>query len=335
MTGAVALPSRAGGLGARSSASAGRIQHSLVIFGYLAFCSVAVAFAHLQDRTFLGDVATDGYTSQVLYIWNYLDGRNSLFDLEPILWIHALRALVAYMFVSVEDFGGSGLVAVVLMGLTLPILNLFAWLKRGWLILSLPLVSMIVSERAFLVIVAVAYMLIFIRGGSATFFLTMSFVMSNLSSGSVMNNLIISSTVARNYRPNSVVLYIYIAAQTGSLLISALDKYRGFSEQRSGYDATVYGVTGLEAILSRSTIFVSLMEGNLIRFLSYIGLGLIAAGLLAFALKSKQYRGYVLILVSVVPSLIFEGLGFMSLLVPILLFLAGEHLPWRPDEKHG
>lgn len=314
---------------------AGQIQHSLVIIGYLILCVVAVVFAHIEHREFLGDVATDGYTSQVIYIWNYFDGRNSILDLEPILWIHALRAWVAYIFVSIEDLGGGGLVAAALMALTLPIARRFVWLRRGYLILALPLVSLIISERAFLVVIAVAYMMIFIRGGNAIYFLSMSFVMSNLSSGSVMNNLIISSTIARNYRPSSVGLYVYMALQTLSLLISAIDKYQGFSEQRSGYDATVYGVSGIEAILSRSTIFVSLLEGNYLRLAAYSLLGVLAIGLFTFALRSKQYRGYVLVLASVVPSLIFEGLGFMSLLVPILLFLAGEHLPWRPAKKHG
>jgi len=313
----------------------GQIQRSLVVFGYLVVSAVAIVFSHWGGETSLGDANTDGYTSQVVYIWNYFDGRNSIFDLEPLLWIHALRALIAWVFVSVEDVGGSGLVAAILIMLTLPVLSAFYRLRRGWLVIALPIVSMIISERAFLVVIAVAYMMIFIRGGGATFFLGLSFILSNLSSGSVMNNLIISSTVARNYRPKSFGLYLYIAVQSVSLVISAIDKYRGFSEQRAGYDATVYGASGVEAILSRSTIFVSLMEGNYTRLLAYLVLGAIGAGLLAFAVRVEQYRGYVLVLASIVPSLIFEGLGFMSLLVPILLFLAGEPLPWKPGGRRG
>lgn len=317
----------------RVTKRAGQTQYSLVFVGYITCCIIAIAFAHVTERQFLGDIEIDGYTNQVVYIWNYFDIGGSLLDLEPIYWIHSVRAIIAYFFTSIEDIGGGGLVAAVLMVLAYPIAKVFFWLRRGYLILALPLISMAISERAFLVIIAVGYILSFIRGGNTFYFLFVSFILSNLSSGSVMNNLIISSTLARNHRPYSLGLYIYIALQTISLIISAQDKYLGFSEQRSGYNATVYGASGIEAIISRSTIFVSLLDGNYLRFAAYSSLGVIAAGLMLFALRSKQYRGYVLILVSVIPALIFEGLGFLSLLVPMLLFLAGEPMPWRPEKK--
>ncbi len=147
-----------------------------------------------------------------------------------------------------------------------------------------------------------------------------------------MNSLFISATVARNYRKDSLSLYVYITSLIASFVISALDKYQGFSEERAGYDSTVYGASGFTAILSRSTIFVSFVDGNYARVLLYVTIAAVALGLMIFAIKNRNYRGYVMIMLSVIPSLIFEGLGFMSLLVPILLFLAGEKLPWRPEK---
>lgn len=308
----------------------GSMRRSLVYIGYVVFSIASIVYARHFEKTFLSIDLTDGFTSQVQYIWNYWSGRNSILDLEPLLWIHVLRALIASVFVSVEEIGGSALVAFAMVVLTLPILRVFAGLERGYLVFALPLVAMVVSFRTYLVILSVAYLLLFIRGSRGSVFLSLSFIFANLSSGAVLNNLLVAATVARNHRPYSVVLYVYVFLLAISFGISALDKYQGFSEQRSGYDSTVYGASGIEAILSRSTLFVSAMEGDYTRLLAYAGLGVVAFLLLFFALKTWHYRGYAAILLSVVPSLIFEGLGFMSLLVPIMLFLAGERLPWRP-----
>lgn len=309
------------------------IRQSLTISGYVCIAIAVIIYSYYDDRTFLGDVNVDGYTAQVQYIWNYFNGGNSILDLEPLLWIHALRALIAYLFVSLEEIGGNALVVLALMILTVPILQVFSVLERGYLILVLPLIEVGVSERTFLVIIATAYLVIFIRNGRSAHLLPISFILSNLSSGSVMNNLIISSTVARKHRVTSKGLYLYIVALVISFIISVADKYQGFSEQRAGYDSTVYGASGFEAILSRSTIFVSWMDGNYARVAVYVFIATVALGLMIFALKNRQYRGYAVIMLSVIPSLIFEGLGFMSLLVPILLFLAGEKLPWRPQDR--
>lgn len=309
-----------------------RIRRSLIIVGYTAISIAAIIYSYFSDKTFLGDPLIDGYTSQVHYIWNYFDGNNSILDLESLLWIHALRAFIAYIFVSLEDIGGAALVSFALLLLTVPIVKTFSKLERGYLIFLLPLVEVSVSDRTFLVIISVSYLIIFIRGGNPFFYLLISFIFSNLSSGSVMNNLFISATVARNYRRNSFSLCVYITFLIMSFVISALDKYQGFSEERSGYDPTVYGASGFTAILSRSTIFVSFIDGNYARVLLYVAIAIVALGLMIFAIRNRNYRGYVMIMLSVIPSLIFEGLGFMSLLVPILLFLAGEKLPWRPEK---
>lgn len=309
------------------------MRRSLIYLGYIILSIVSIVYAKIADRHFLGDQRFDGFTSQVQYIWNYWNGNNSLIDLDPLLWIHVIRALIAYVFVSIEEIGGGALVAFVIVAMTLPILNIFSRLKKGYLILSLPLLGMAVSFRTFLVVISVAYLVLFIRNVRSKWFLVVSFILSNLSSGAVMNNLIVSSTIVRNHRPTSFGLHIYITLLTISFVISALDKYQGFSEQRPGYDSTVFGASGIEAIISRSTIFVSAMEGDYSRLVAYSLGAIVALALFVFAARNEHYRGYVAILLSVIPSLIFEGLGFMSLFVPILLFLAGEHLPWRPEKK--
>lgn len=309
-----------------------RIWRSNIYISYFIMSVIAVIYSNIRKNTFLLDRNTDGFTSQVMHIWNYLDGKNSLLHLDPLLWIHALRALIAYVFVSIENFGGSSSVTLFILVLTIPILNTFSKLKRGYLVLALPIVTMFLSPRTTLVIISVAYLVLYMSKNRGLFYLFISFILTNLSSGTVMNNVLISSTVVRNHR-KTTALYIYITLLIISLLISVSDKYEGFVEQRAGYNSTVYGATGLWAILSRSTIYISAVNADYARLTGYIALAAVALIMLFFTLRSHQYRGYFAIMLSAIPSLAFEGLGFMSLLVPILLLLAGARLPWHPQES--
>lgn len=313
-----------------STQSASKIQQFATSAGYLLCSAISVIYAHFSERQFLADRNSDGFTNQVLYIWDYFYSPYKLTSLDPLFWIHSIRAIVAAFFVYLEDMGGNGLVSSFMILLTLPVFLIFFKLKRGWIIILLPIAAMALSNRAFLVAISISYIMLFIRGGSATYFLTFSFLFSNLSAGAVANSLLISLTLGRNYRKKSKSLYVFIIAQLISIAISAADKYSGFYEQRAGYEATIYGATGIGALLSRSTIFASFLDENYARLFVYLILSTSGLALFFLGMTIKQYRGYAVVLLTIVPSMVFEGLGLMSLLVPILLFLAGEHLPWKP-----
>lgn len=319
--------------GARAFVS--NLWRSNIIIIYLILSIACSYYASAEERTFLSLASIDGFTVQVTYVTLLLDSGNSLFDLEPLLWIHALRAGVANSFVAVEENIGIGFSAFLILMLFVPILRLFAGLRGGFLVFAIPLAAIVLSPRALLAMVAVAYLVVFIINGRAAFFLTLSFVFANLSSGTVLNNLIITALLARNHRPKSVGLYIYAILLSVSLFISAGEKYVGFVEQRAGYIGTVSGVSGIEAIISRSTIIVSLQEGDYIRFGAYLGLALLALLLLFFSARKREYRGYTVILLSALPSVLAEGLGFISLFVPVLLLMAGQQLPLRPERSNG
>ncbi|WOK35099.1 hypothetical protein [Sphingomonas sp. C3-2] len=313
-------------------AAASNLWRFNTILLYLLVSFFVILYSRDHGQTFLLNSKQDGFTSQVNYIWNYVDGDNSIFQLDPLLWIHALRALIAYVFVSIEDAGGNAAVYFTILAMTLPILNVFSRFKRGFIVVLLPISMAALSPRTILVIISVAYLIIYMRAKSGIGHLIVSFVFTNLSSGVVMNNLLISSTVIRNHK-KSISLNVYIALLFISLTISVSDKYSGFIEQRAGYDSAVYGATGFWAILSRSTIYTSAINADYARLFVYIALASLAVAMLFFTLRSRQYRGYFAIMLSAIPSLAFEGLGFVSLLVPILLLLAGARLPWHPQES--
>lgn len=328
MNASVMMPSAAK-LNTGSGVSA--IWRSNIVAGYGILAIAVSIYARITEQKFLSDDVLDGFTIQVTYIWNYIGGRNSILDLEPLLWIHAVRALIAYIFVSLEERMGDGISTFVILIMFAPLLRSFSRLPRGYFIFFVPIAALVFSQRTMLVIMAVAYLMIFIFNARSYLYLAASFILSSLSSGTVMNNLIISVILVRNYHKKSIGLYIYIAALAASLLISTIDKYSGFVEQRAGYSSTVYGASGLQAVISRSTILVSLQEGNYTRFAAYIALATLALFLLFISLKLRRYRGYAAILLSAIPSVLLEGLGFVSLLVPVLMLMAGATLPWRPE----
>jgi hypothetical protein len=297
---------------------------------YFILSAVAAVYANQSGTSFVSLDTTDGFSAQVVYIWNYFGGGNSILDLDALLLIHAVRAGIAYFFTIVEETLGIGFATFFLLMLMLPGLKVFAELPRGYLVLALPVVGMVFSGRAILSMFSVAYLVIVVIKGRGFWLLFFSLVFSTLSSGVALNNLIISLTLARNHMKKSLSLFVYSIALSITLFISATDKYTGFSEQRAGYDATTYSTSQLGSIISRSTIFVSFQEGDYLRSFAYVGLAAVALTLLISAIVMPRYRGYAAILISAIPSVFLEGLGFVSLLVPVLLMLAGKWLPLNP-----
>lgn len=299
---------------------------------YFILSIISAIYANTNASSFVSMDTTDGFSAQVIYIWNYFEGGNSVFDLDHLLIIHAVRAAIAYFFTIVEENINIGSATFLLLMLMIPILKVFADLPRGYLILALPVIGMVFSGRAILSMASVAYLVLVVIKGRGVWLLIFSLIFSTLSSGVALNNLIITLTLARNHVKRSMSLFLYSIALSLSLFISATDKYIGFSEQRAGYDATTYSTSQIGSIISRSTIFVSFQEGDYVRSFAYIGLAGLALALLVSALVMPRYRGYAAILLSAIPSVFLEGLGFVSLLVPVLLMLAGNWLPLAPPK---
>lgn len=321
--------------GTRASTLSSRVSdlwRANILAFYFFLAVAASAYAAKNGGRFISLDDIDGFSAQVIYIWNYFEGGNSLFDLDPLLMIHAARALIAYIFTVVEDNVGIGASTFILLMLAVPILRVFADLPRGFLVFAIPIAGMVFSGRAVLSMISVAYMVIVIIRKRGVILLFLSLFFSTLSSGVALNNLIIAMTVGRYHMRRSVSVMLYSAGLLVTLFISATDKYEGFSEQRAGYDATTYSTSQIGAVISRSTIYVSYMEGEYVRAFAYIGLALIALALLLAAMILPRYRGYAAILLAAIPSVLLEGLGFVSLVIPVLLMLAGKQLPLFPDK---
>lgn len=298
---------------------------------------IAIAFlvnciyAQQSDKFFLGDIQSDGFTFQVNYIRSYFQLGGKLVDLEPLLWLHTIRTIVAETFVFFEDLGGPFFATTLICIFTIPLIQIFEQAKRPYVYLATPFIIAFLSGRSVLVSLSVAYQIIFMLRKPRLAYLIISFLLANLSSGAVLNNLVIAILISLNYQRNNIKLYIYIALLLISLYISGTDKYEGFSFGSAGYSSTVYGLSGFWAIISRSTIVVSLINENYGRLFAYVGLLALSALVLFVSLRFKQYRGYSVVFLSALPSFLLEGLGVVSLIVPLLLFAAGLTLPMHPS----
>jgi hypothetical protein len=297
---------------------------------------IAIAFlvdclyAQKYEKLFLGDIKSDGFTFQVNYIRNFFQMGGKFSDLEPLLWIHTIRTIVAETFVFLEGLGGPFLATALICLLSVPLIKVFEESRIPYIYLAIPVVIALLSGRSALVALSVAYQILFIKEKPRTIYLMISFILANLSSGAVLNNLVIAILITRNYRKYSPSLYIYMIILSISLYISGTDKYEGFSLGSAGYDSTVYGLTGYWAILSRSTIFVSFINQNYERVIAYVALVALSGLVLFVSLRLRHYRGYSVVFLSALPSFLLEGLGVVSLIVPLLLFAAGLTLPIHP-----
>ncbi|SFZ78886.1 hypothetical protein [Chitinimonas taiwanensis] len=305
----------------------------------LAVSCISILVCTLAGRVYLSLdedlISGDGYANQVAFVLSIAESGSDWTELDLLIWIHALRAIVAQMFLWVESVGGGGASAAMMVGLMWPVISLFKDARRGYVGLLLPCMMLILSYRSILVFLSVGYLLAYMIKRPSTWLLVVAFILANLSSGSVMTSLVITFLLGRAYRPRSLPLTIYMLFLFVSLAISVVDKYAGFIAGESGYQATVDGATGMFAIISRSTIVVSFLSGDFLRGGVYVGMLMAAVYGFLIACCKRVNRGYAVIFLGGLPAFMLEGLGVISLLVPVLLFLAGYQLPLRPEYLSG
>ncbi|MEY4564113.1 MAG: hypothetical protein RLZZ618_3390 [Pseudomonadota bacterium] len=292
------------------------------------------ALVSIQGKSYLviDDSAEtmDGYASQVIFVRALVDAGDNLLDVEPLIWVHMARTVIAVFFDVLESLGGPPLVSAIVLAGTIPLLVLFKGGRRDYLGLFLPLTVFALSYRAVLVMLSLGYLLLFLIKGRSRWYLVLSFLFANLSSGAVLTALLVGVLLGRAYRKGSLSLLVYLAFLLGSLGISMADKYVGFVAGDAGYDSGVDGATGILAVLSRNTIIVSLIHGDYVRGMVYIVLLLAAVYGFFYSLNRRIYGGYTLIFLVSGSAFMVEGLGVVSLVVPVLLYLSGVPLPRRP-----
>lgn len=286
-------------------------------------------FCYTQGKTLFNLEEIDGFTYQMIYIRTVIDARIPFFSLEPLLMIHWLRYYLILPVDTIDQSNFRYLSPVLLLALTFPLFSLFKNFPGKIVSLSLLLLLAFMSYRNIFVICGIGYLFIYAKVWRNALVLVLSALLVNLSSGSVLVAIVCGSFLFFHYRIRSLSYFAYLLFLTVSLIISLQDKYIGFALGEAGYAATEFDATGVYAVITRSTIYVSLVTGNFLRAGLYLAIGAIAIVVILVASASAKYRGYALLFVSSLPVFLVEGLGVVALIVPVLLFLSGTPLPLR------
>lgn len=320
----------------RAGARLRRRPHVLPVFPYVLAVLVVLLAGLVAYKGFLPpvDASEDGFQAQLLYVGSLLRDGELFSGAEEsfLIWVHLARLFAVSPFVSIELVLGSPGSLVLLLLLLLPLVRYPVedkWSPMQLVPLMLPL---LVSGRSVLVSVGVAYVLIYLlRRDSGAWNLWLGLGFANLSSASVMTSLLLlvfvnsEKTSKIGARLHRVAALVVLGL---SFLASLIDKYEGFQVGSAGYEAHAFTSESLVlSIVSRSTLLVSFVEGQYLRFIVYLGIAAYLGFKLVSLLRDKEAQKGRHVLLCCFPGVLMEGLGVLALFFPLVWLVSG----WRRD----
>lgn len=289
-----------------------------VVLASLAFVLLAqVRGIHL----FTGD-ESDGFFSQIKYVSILLATGHLDLVGEPILGVHLLRfAIVSPWYFAWLQGMPSWFEALLLLPILLSV-ALARFNGRLHLVqLIIFLLPFALSYRTVLVIIGIANLYIYLfsdRRSGWQFYL--SAAMSFLSSGVALAWFMVVLLNFQAAKRMRLGLYASLAFGFAGLAAAVKNKLGFFWSGTADYSSGA----GLGAALERNTILVSYMVNDKMRFFLYIGiLATVVWFLTALAGLGRQARPLVLFFSAAAVAFLFEGLGAIAFLMPVVWSLAG------------
>ena len=249
-------------------------------------------------------------------------------SLLPLL--HVVRLANVFPFLAVEEaIGPIGPVALLLL-LLLPLARVPGSRNQSLLTLIPLFLPILVSGRSVLVAIAVGFVVMSIIERHRNWMLFAGALLANLSSASVLMCIILLAVgdvkdfrnpLSRSQRIQRLIVFALLLVSFG---LSAVDKFTGFGSGDAGYAAHAFATDNIFLqVISRSTIAVSIVEGQYMRSLAYGGIAalLILKFLLAFTNPRQRIARRVVI--CCIPGLLLEGLGVIAMVFPFIWLLRG------------
>lgn len=259
------------------------------------------------------------------------DGAESgLIDESWLPLLHAVRfASVAPFIAAEEAIGPTGSVVLLLL-LLLP-LTRSPGSSGGNLFTALPLLlPLFVSGRSVLVAVAVGYIAMNIMERRRQWMLWFGSLLANLSSASVLIAIIllffdnVKISRARIEFNQKTQRFFVLALLLISFILSAVDKISGFGSGDAGYAAhAVDSDNFFIQIISRSTLAVSIVEGQYLRAVAYGAIAILLLVKLIAAFLDPRQKTERYLVICCFPAIFLEGLGVMAMVFPIIWLLSG------------
>lgn len=321
-----------------------------------AYALAAVIVLCLMQKPFFYTPANDGFTVGMLFI----DGVSfsKLFE-NPLNLVHALRYVAAFLPWTVHEYTWAPLVnALFITALVWPLTSIplrDAKAVSPWRVL-LFFLPCFISLRSVMVTVGIGYLFILVASNCRSRLMyAVSALCANLSSASVFIWLVLSAANLRHLLALRWAGMLVMLVMAGSLTVSVADKYAFFNhqaalaytepDQAGSSGASVYNwlmdVSGIESVsdvehapwwlqqafvvatvVDRSTIAISIYKGDYSRALGYVGLLFLYVYVLAISLRGGEFGKTIrLFLIVCLPLFLTEGLGVLSMVAPIVLYL--------------
>lgn len=272
----------------------------------------------------------DGFAMQISYVGSLLQGGELLASLDEglLLLVHAARVAAVAPFLAAETLVGPAISLLMLLALLWPLTRVpgsRAHTALGLVPLLLPLA---VSGRSVLVAVGVGYVVMHLLERRYGWMLWLGALLVNLSSASVLMALVVLLVgehsrvrLPRGLAWQRIVVVVLLVASLG---ISLADKLAGFTAGSVGYEPHAFDSdNALLAVFSRSTLFVSLVEGQYLRALAYGAIALLLGIKLISALANPRQRVARRIVLCCAPGILLEGLGVIAMVFPLVWLLRG------------
>lgn len=295
------------------------LNYSLVMASVLMF--IGLSF-FLKLSLFGEELEMDGFFSQVTAI---VDGRGE----GQLQYVHFFRLIAVYPFfyIYISDLPNF-LNGIVLSFMLFPILSYKAGSRDfNPLQLLIVLLPFFFSIRVTLGACSISYLYLFLFGGKKNFVLfILSIIFSLLSSGTILCLVLILFAYRKTFSKQYPLLFKLMGVMViAGLALAMVNKYQGVAAGDSGYSESGAQYTGIMAVwglFTRGTLVVSIEVGNYPRAIAYaifyaagIGFILLVAG------KGQLRKRYMPFFIPFVFIFWFEGMGFISYIYSIILFM--------------
>ena len=276
--------------------------------------------------------SVDGFSMQIAFAGTLVSqwAATDIIDDSWLPLVHVVRLIAVVPFLGAESIVGATGPLALLIILLWPLTRMPLYAARSPLMLLPLALPLLVSGRSVLVAVGIGFIVMHLLERRHLWMLWVGGLLSNLSSASVLMALLLLIFSKSNSGHAKVSLGIYIQRMIVfflllmSFVISAVDKFMGFGSGSVGYAAHGLDTENLLLqVFSRSTLAVSLYEGQYIRALVYFAIAtLLFLKLFIAFYKPNQHIGRRVVLCCV-PGILLEGLGALALLFPLIWLMRG------------
>jgi hypothetical protein len=294
----------------------------------LGLCLVFVTVDAAVFRTKLFDthsLVPDGAYWQYLHIRDLIQNGTLGGEVSenPILLMHLFRYAIYWPFIILQE-ANTGLQYTLLTVIAFPVINHY-FSRPSHLVFFFPLMlAYFISYRSVLAMISVGYIVIYMFDNRKPLFLFAGLLLSALSTAVFIQSLalLLSYVFFRARRMLFHPLFICAMIMLVFFLFKIMaEKYAGFSAGTAGYQSLVLNADTivLLKIVSRSTIFVSILQGQA-RGYVYIGLAVFVVLLIfkTFLSRDPRIKNHKLVLLAMFPGFFAEGLGVLSITLVFL-----------------